>query len=74
MMKRATVYFDADIHKALKMKALEADQSISCLVNEAVRTALEEDLEDLNDIELRKREKTFSYETFLKELKSRGQI
>jgi len=73
-MKRATVYFDPDIHKALRRKALEADQSISCLVNEAVRTALDEDLEDLTDIQLRKREKTISYETFLKELKSRGQI
>ena len=73
-MKRATVYFDEDIHKALRIKALEAEQSISCLVNEAVRTSLDEDLEDLTDIELRKREKTVSYETFLKELKSRGQI
>jgi len=73
-MKRATVYFDPDIHKALRRKALEVDQSISCIVNEAVRIALDEDLEDLTDIQLRKREKTISYETFLKELKSRGRI
>jgi hypothetical protein len=44
------------------------------LVNDAIRTTLAEDLEDLSDVEERQREKTLSYEDFLKELKSRGQI
>jgi hypothetical protein len=73
-MKRATIYLDEGLHKALKLKAFEADESISNLVNDAVRGALEEDLEDLTAIEGRKREKPISYASFLNELKSRGQI
>jgi hypothetical protein len=73
-MKRATVYLDEDLHKALKLKAIESDSSLSEIVNQAVRFTLEEDLGDLIDIEARKKEGTMPYETFLKELKSRGQI
>lgn len=73
-MKRATVYFDEDLHRALKIKALEAESSLSDLVNEAVRHALDEDLDDLSAIESRKNEKPISYASFLKELKHRGQI
>jgi hypothetical protein len=35
--KRATVYFDADVRQALRLKAAAADRSISDIVNEAVR-------------------------------------
>lgn len=34
--KRTTVYFDAAIHRALRFKAAETDQSVSDLVNAAV--------------------------------------
>jgi hypothetical protein len=74
VMRRATVYFEEDLHKALRIKAVESDRSLSDLVNDAIRTALDEDLDDLNTIEERKIEKAVSYEVFLKELKSRGQI
>ena len=47
MAKRATIYFDEPTHKALRLKAAETDQSISDLVNAAVRQALAEDAEDL---------------------------
>ena len=73
-MKRATVYFEEDLHHALKLRAFEADRSISDLVNEAVRASLEEDHLDLEAIRRRSGEKTVSYEAFLKELKGRGQI
>jgi hypothetical protein len=73
-MKRATVYFEEDLHKALKMKAIESDSSLSDIVNQAIRYTLEEDLDDLESIEARKGEGAISYEAFLKELKSRGQI
>ena len=73
-MKRATVYLDDDLHKALKLKASETASSLSDIVNQAVRYTLEEDLDDLVDIEARKKEGTMPYETFLKELKSRDQI
>ena len=73
-VKRATVYFDEDLHKALKLKAVESDSSLSDIVNRAVRYTIQEDLDDLLVIEDRKKEGTISYESFLKELKSRGQI
>ena len=52
-MKRATIYLEEDIHRALKLKSVEADQTISHLVNDAIRTTLAEDLDDLSDIESR---------------------
>lgn len=73
-MKRTTVYFEEDLHKALKIKAIESDSTLSDIVNQAVRNILEEDLDDLEAIEARKGEGEISYEAFLKELKSRGQI
>lgn len=73
-MRRATVYFDDNLHKALRIKAVESDRTISDLVNDAIRLALEEDHEDLAAIRDRKDEVPISYESFLKELKSRGQI
>jgi len=68
------VYFEEDLHKALKMKAIESDSTLSDIVNQAVRYTLEEDLDDLEAIKARKEEGEISYEAFLKELKSRGQI
>lgn len=68
------MYFDEDLHKALRIKALESERSLSDLVNDAVRLALDEDHEDLAAIADRKSEKSISYEAFLKELKNRGQI
>lgn len=74
-MKRATIYLDDELHRALKVKSAESDISLSQIVNDAVRDALAEDLSDLSDlsdIEARKAEKPISYATVLKDLKSRG--
>ena len=73
-MKRATVYFDEELHRALKVKSAECDTSLSEIVNQAVRDALAEDLSDLADIEARKNEKPISYESLLKKLKASGRI
>ena len=45
--KRATVYFDPNLHRALRVKAAETERSLSDLVNAAVRHSLAEDAEDL---------------------------
>lgn len=63
-MKWATVYLDEDLHKALKLKAIESESSLSDIVNQAVRHTLGEDLDDLLDIETRKKEGTMPYEKF----------
>jgi predicted HicB family RNase H-like nuclease len=46
-IKKATVYFDPQIHRGLRLKAAETDRSISNLVNDAVKLSFAEDTEDL---------------------------
>lgn len=72
--KRSTIYFEPDIHHALRVKAVNTHQSISEVVNEAVRLALREDVEDLSAFEERAEEPTLSYEALLKDLKSHGKL
>ena len=72
--KRATIYFDPDLHKALKIKALETSRSITDLVNQAVRESLSEDAEDILAYEERKEEKVISYDQMLKKLRKDGRI
>jgi hypothetical protein len=73
-VKRATVYFDEDLYTALKLKAVETSQSVSELVNVAIKEALFEDLEDLNSFDERKEEPPIRFEDFVKELKVNGKI
>ncbi len=40
MQKRATVYFDSRLHKALRLKAAETERSVFDLVNDAVKRML----------------------------------
>jgi plasmid stability protein len=72
--KRATVYFDPDVHRALRLKAAATDRSVSEMVNEAVKRALAEDAEDLEAFETRRDEPSVDFEAFLKSLKRRGKI
>ena len=72
--KRATVYFEADLHRALRLKAAASDRSISDMVNDAVKAALSEDAGDLAAFAERKSEKSLSFDTFVQGLKRRGRI
>ena len=72
--KRATVYFEPEIHRALRLKAAETDRSMSDLVNEAVQLSLAEDAEDLAAFDDRVNEPNLPYETVVKDLKRRGKI
>ena len=72
--KRATVYFDPIIHKALKLKAIETSKSISELVNKAVKEALAEDAEDLSTVEERADEPLVSFSEMVKRLRKDGRI
>jgi len=72
--KRATIYFDPELHKALKLKAVETSRSVTDLVNEAVRGALSEDAEDIIAFEERKNEPLISYEQLVKRLEKNGTI
>ncbi len=72
--KRSTVYFEPEIHQALRLKAAFSHRSVSDLVNEAVRTTLTEDQEDLATYENRVSEPTITYEELLSDLKAHGKI
>jgi predicted HicB family RNase H-like nuclease len=72
--KRATVYFEPHLHRALRLKAAETDCSVSELVNEAVREALSEDADDLAAFEDREKEPALMFEEVVKDLKRRGKI
>ncbi len=72
--KRATVYLDPDLHKALRLKSAETSRSISELVNNAIKEALAEDAEDIAAFEERAREPLISYEEMVKRLKRDGRI
>ena len=72
--KRATVYFEPQIHKALRLKAASSDRSISDLVNKAVKMTLAEDAEDLEAFDKRNRERNLDFEVFVRDLKLRGKL
>jgi hypothetical protein len=72
--KRATVYFDENVHKALRLKAAETEQSISDLVNTAVRTTLAEDADDLAAFRDRVKEPTLAFEDLIRDMKRRGKL
>jgi len=72
--KRATVYFEPYLHRALRLKAAETDSSVSELVNEAVRESLAEDADDLAAFEEREKESDLLFEDVVRDLKRRGKI
>ena len=72
--RRATVYLDPELHRALRVKAAETDQSISDLVNSAVRQTLTEDAEDLATFRARAKEPNLDFELVLKDLRRRGKL
>jgi histone H3/H4 len=72
--KRATVYFEMNVHRALRLKSAETERSMSELVNEAVRAQLSEDAEDLESFQKRRKEPTIKFEDFVKDLKRRGKL
>lgn len=74
LSKRSTIYFEPAVHQALKLRAAASDQSVSELVDEAVRLMMREDQEDLAAFSERENEKEISYEALLNDLKKHGKI
>jgi hypothetical protein len=72
--KRATIYLDSELHRAPRLKAAVSDCSISALVNEAVRSKLAQDAEDLAAFEDRAHEPNLRFEDVLKSLRQRAKI
>lgn len=74
LSKRSTVYFEPNIHQALKLKAASSQLSVSELIDQAVRLLMNEDQEDLAAFSERENEKEISYEALLNDLKKHGKI
>ena len=72
--KRATVYLEPEVHRALRLRAAANDRSISEMVNDAVKAALAEDAEDLEAFDGRKAERSVSFESFVRGMKRRGRL
>ena len=72
--KRATVYFEADVHRALRLRAAANDRSMSDMVNDAVKAALAEDAVDLEAFDERRKERGTSFESFVRGMKRRGRL
>ncbi len=72
--KRATVYLDAPLHRALRLKSAETEASISELVNAAVRDSLAEDADDLEAFRARAKEPRLGFEAVVRDLKRRGKL
>ena len=72
--KRATIYFDAHVHRALRLRAAACNRSISDMVNEAVRKTLAEDADDLRDADQRQAEPSTSFEEFVTSLRDSGRL
>ncbi|MGO8792395.1 MAG: CopG family transcriptional regulator [Terriglobia bacterium] len=72
--KRATVYFDAALHRALRVKATATERSLSEVVNAAVRQSIAEDTEDLAAFKERASEPDLPFESVMKDLRRRGKL
>ena len=72
--KRTTIYFEPDIHQALRLKSAVSERSISEMVNDAVRSTLAEDAEDLEAIDDRADEPAVDFEDFVKKMKRSGKL
>ena len=74
LTKRATVYLDPALHRALRLKSVETSRSVSDLLNDAVRSELAEDAQDLSAFDARRNEPTLAFEDFVKDLKRNGKL
>ena len=72
--RRPTVSLDPELHHALRIKAIQSQRSLSEIVNDVVRLALQEDQEDLAAFEERAHEPTMTHEELLKNLAAHGKI
>ena len=72
--KRSTLYLDAELHRALRLKAAVSDRSLSEIVNDAVRDALSDDADDLEAFQKRRREPAVDFSEVVSSLRRRGKI
>jgi hypothetical protein len=69
---RTTITLNDKIFRALKMRSAESDESISRLIEDAIKYQVLEDLEDIEDATKREHEPVYSFDKLVKQFKSEG--
>ena len=72
--KSSTIYLHPETRRALKLKSIDMECSISDIVEDAVKNFLIEDIEDIKTVRKRKKEASIDFENFVKKLKKDGKI
>jgi hypothetical protein len=69
---RTTITINDKLFRILKMRAAESDESVSRLVEDAVKYQVLEDFEDIEDAVGREHESTHSFDDLVKQFKTEG--
>jgi hypothetical protein len=69
---RTTITINDKLFRALKLRAAESNESISSIVEDAIKFQMLEDLEDIEIAKKRENEPTHSFDELVAEFKSEG--
>lgn len=69
---RTTITINDKLFRTLKMRAAETDESISRLVEDAIKYQILEDFEDIEDAAMRHSEPSHSFDDLVAEFKAEG--
>jgi len=74
LSKRATIYFDPDIHKILKIKAAESSTTISELINRMIKYELQNNRNIFPDEKAADKQQSIYSGRLVEKLKKDGKI
>jgi hypothetical protein len=69
---RTTLTINDKLFRLLKMRAADTNQSVSQLVEDALKYQMLEDMEDMEDAAARATEPVYSFDDLVKEFKAEG--
>ena len=69
---RTTITINDKLLRILKLRATEADTSVSAIVEDAVKYQILEDFEDIEDTQKRTNEPQYSFNDLVEQYKSEG--
>jgi|GEM_PF-2846190 len=72
--KRTTIYLDENLVKVLKLRSIQADQSVSEYISRVVSQDMAEEQQDLQDVQAVLNEPTVSFNEALKILKIKDDV
>lgn len=71
-MMRTTITINDKLFRALKLRAAETDESVSKLIEDAIKYQMLEDYEDIEDAVERNGEPTHSFNDLVAQFKAEG--